>query len=323
MATPPGGDRYGLVVGATVRSEADPRKIAELTAAPLNGAVSPDGRRIAYWEASPSGGEARVLRLFDIAAPAQERILVTLPATERADVSTGGGVVWSSDGSGLLIGVTSVAYASTPPPVGGERPVYTALRDVDVSSGAVREVARLMASLPLRPVAWDRTSRTAAAVGIGGGGYTGSYVFAHEGVAPTTTRMCCNIAPAIGAPDASRVLAVSFDPRALFIWPLAEPGRRTTMDAAVGERIERAIWRNAREIVVLIGGDAPAAQRLEVWSVDGARRVVLHGAKNLAGLRADGTAAIADGRVVDLDTGATWAIPGVTSLHYVATLLLR
>lgn len=322
--TPPGADRYGLVIGTAVRSEGDPRKIAELAASPSYGAVSPDGRRLAYWEAPPGAGEARVLRLFDIAAPAQERVLVMLPATERADVSTGGGVVWSNDGSSLLIGVRSVAYAFTPPPVGGERPLYAALREVDVASGAVGEVARLTASLPLRPVAWDRTSRTAAAVGIGGGGYTGSYVVAREGVAPTTTPMCCNILPAVGAPDASRVLAISFDPRALFIWPLADPGRRTTMDAAAGERIDRAIWRNSRDIVVLIGGDAPAAQRIEVWSLDGARRVVLRDVRDLAAVRPDGSAAIVSGQVVDLDSGARWSIPGLTGpQHHVATLLLR
>lgn len=319
VLTPPGADRYGLVIGATVRSEGDPRKIAELAAVPFNGAVSPDGRRLAYWEASPGGAEARVLRLFDIATPAQERILVTLPTTETA-----GGVAWSSDGSGLLIGVSSVAYVSTDVPVGAARPVYTALRDVDVASAAVREVARLMEALPLRPVAWERRSRVAAAVGIGDGGYTGSYVVAREGAQPTTTPMCCNIFPAFGAPDASRALAVSFEPKALFIWPLADPDQRTTMDVAAGERIDRAIWRNAREVVVLIGGDAPGTMRLEVWSLDGRRRVVLMGAQDLSAVRADGTAAIVSGDLVDLDTGARWPIPGVTGpSHIVATLLLR
>jgi hypothetical protein len=208
--------------------------------------------------------------------------------------------------------------------VGAERPFYTALRDVDIASGAVREVARLMASLPLRPVAWERRSHLAAAVGIGEAGYTGSYVLAREGVLPTPTPMCCNIAPALGAPDASRALAVSLEPRALFIWPIADPDQRTTMDAASGERVDRAIWRNAREIVVLTGGDAPGAMRLEVWSLDGRRRVVLVGARDLLGIRADGTAAIVDGEVIDLDTGVRWPIPGFTGPgRIVATLLLR
>ena len=324
VLTPPGADRYGLVIGASVRSEGDPRRVAELAAVPSSGAVSPDGKRLAYWEALPGGGEARVLRLFDIATPAQERILATLPASETADVSTGGGVTWSSDGSGLLIGVRSVAYVSTAVPVGAERPVYSALRDVDVASGAVHEVARLLASLPLRPVAWDRRSRVGAAVGIGDGGYTGTYVVARDGAQPTTTPMCCNIAPALGAPDATRALAVSSEPKALFIWPLADPDQRTTMGAAAGERIDRAIWRNAHEIVVLIGGDAPSSSRLEVWSLDGPRRVVLMGARELAAIRADGSAAIVSGEVVDLDTGARWPIPGLAGQgRVVATLLLR
>jgi len=324
VSTPRDADRYGLVIGTTVRSEGDPRQIAELAATPFNGAVSPDGRRLAYWEASQGGGRARVLRLFDTAALAQERILLTLPATETANVSTGGGVVWSSDGSGLLIGVSSIEPVSSAVPVGADRPVYTALRDVDIASGAVREVARLMASLPLRPVAWERRSHVAAAVGIGDGGYTGSYVLAREGVTPTAMPMCCNIAPALGAPDASRALAVSLEPRALFIWPIADPDQRTTMDAASGERVDRAIWRNAREIVVLTGGDAPGAMRLEVWSLDGRRRVVLLGARDLSGIRADGTAAIVDGEVIDLGAGVRSPIPGLTGQsRIVATLLLR
>jgi hypothetical protein len=96
------------------------------------------------------------------------------------------------------------------------------------------------------------------------------------------------------------------------------------MDAASGERVDRAIWRNAREIVVLTGGDAPGAMRLEVWSLDGRRRVVLLGARDLSGIRADGTAAIVDREAIDLDTGVRSPIPGVTGpSRIVATLLLR
>ncbi len=84
------------------------------------------------------------------------------------------------------------------------------------------------------------------------------------------------------------------------------------MDAASGERVDRAIWRNAREIVVLTGGDAPGAMRLEVWSLDGRRRFVLLGAQDLSGIGTDGTAAVVDGEVIDLDTGARWPIPGVS-----------
>lgn len=318
----PGADRYGLVLGRTVRSEGDPRKVAELAGDAACGAVSPEGSRLAYWDVLCGGGEARVLRLFDLGATVPDRILLTLPETETAAVSTGGGVVWSSDGASVLIGVTSREYDRNIP-VGAARALYAALREVNVGTGAVRELARVERSMPLRPVALESSSRTVAAVGIGGGGYTGSYVVAREGSAPTTTPMCCNIAPAIGAPDASRVLAVSLEPRALFIWPLSDPGRRTTIDAAAGERIDRALWRNAREVVVLVGGDASPAPRLEVWSIDGSRRVVLRGVRDLAGVRADGSAAIADGRIVDLESGRTWAIPGATPLGHVPTLVLR
>lgn len=326
-STPTVSDRYGLIVGSTVRSEADPRKLGDLATeqASFNGAVSSDGRRFAYWETAPGAGEARVLRLLDGSAPAQARVVFALPETETATVSAGGGVAWSSDGTGLLIGVNSREYGVTAPPVGAERPRYAALRDVDVASGSVREIARSELSLPLRPVAWDRVRRIAAAVEIGHGGYIGSYVLVREGAAPIRTQLGTDIAPAIAAPDASRVLAVRFRPSALYVWSLAEPARRMTMEPALGESIEKAIWRNAREIVVLIASDEPAAHRLEVWPLEGPRRVVLRGAQSLSGVRPDGTAAIVSGQVVDLETAAVSPIPGMTGVQHahVASFLLR
>jgi hypothetical protein len=89
------------------------------------------------------------------------------------------------------------------------------------------------------------------------------------------------------------------------------------LEAAPDEHVETALWRNSREIVVLIAGDSPSAHRLEVWNIDGGRRVVLGGAQDLAGVRPDGTAAILSGQVVDLETGAASPIPGSLGSHSV------
>jgi len=311
-----------LIVGTSVRSEVDPQELGVLKAGPFNGAVSPDGRRVAYWETASGGGEARSLWLLEASAPSQTRLVLTLPESETATVSTGGGVVWSSDATAVLIGVNSREFMPAPPVDGPAR--YATLRTVDLASGAVREVARVEPGLPLRPVAFDRRNGVATAVEIGGGGYAASYVVARDGAELTRTRLETDIAPAVATPDATGVLAVRYRPTAVVVvWPLADPERRTPMDVTAGERVARALWRNAHEIVVLIDGDAPTAHRLEVWPLQGPRRVVLHDARELSAVRPDGTAAIVDGQVVDLVTGATWPIPGLSGGRVNASFVLR
>ena len=293
-----------------------------LKAGAVNGAVSPDGRRIAYWETTSGGGEVGSLWTLDASAPSQSRLVLTLSDSETASVSTGGGVVWSSDGLALLVGVNSREYMPVPPVHGPAR--YATLRTVDIASGAVREVARLEPGLPLRPVAFDHRNRVATAVEIGGGGYVASYVVVRDGAALTRTHLETDIAPAVATPDGTGVLAVRFRPTAVvLVWPVAEPERRTPLEVAAGERVARALWRNSNEIVVLIDGDAPAAHRLEVWPLQGPRRVVLRDARDLSAVRADGTAAIVDGQLVDLVTGATSPIPGLTGKRVDASIVLR
>lgn len=333
----PGSERYGLILGASrrvagfpaagVRSEADPRKLGDLATELFNGAVSPDGRRVAYWE-TPRVGAARVLRLLDGSAPAQPRILLTLPDTEAASGSTAGGVAWSSDGTGLLVAVNGRDDVSRPAPEGPpvHAVAYAALRQVDLASGSVREIVRREPGLPLRPVAWDRARGMAAAVEIGPGGYATSYILVRDGAAPIRTALDLMEILALSvraAPDASRVFVVSWRPaHAVHVWPLAEPERRATMDLAAGERVATAMWRNAREIVVSLEGDVPGADRLEVWPLEGPRRVLLRGRHELNAVRPDGSAAIVSGQAVDLVTGATWPIPWLTK-RVDASFLLR
>lgn len=307
-------DRYGLIVGSQIRSESDPQPIATVDLSAGSAAVSPDGRRVAYWQVLPGGGQARVLWVFDGATVSRPRMLLTLPTTETAAVSTGGGVVWSNDGAALLIGVNSVGF-ETGLPVDAGRFDYAALREVDVRSGSVREIARIAKSLPLRPVAFDGTRRVAGAVEIGGGGFTAGYVVARDDGTVTRTAIGTDIAPALGSADATQVLALRVRPAGVLVWSLGAPDARMVLDSAPDEHVETALWRNAREIVVLISGDAPAAHRLEVWTVGGGRRVVLPLADDLAAVRPDGTAAILDGRVVDLDSGAAAAVPGSLGAH--------
>ncbi len=96
---------------------------------------------------------------------------------------------------------------------------------------------------------------------------------------------------------------------ALYVWPLAKPERRSTMNPATGERVATAMWRNAREMVVSVETDAPGADRLR--PPEEPRRVLLRARQGLNAVRPDGATAIVSGQVVDLVTGPTWPIRGL------------
>ncbi len=330
-AAAPLSDRYGVLVDVKsgyVRSETDPRTLATLSAGDdpaFHGAVSPDGRALAYWETSPTAG-ARVLWLLE-RIPGRPRALLTLPETEVAATSTGGGVAWSSDGTGLLIAVNSRDYV--PSPVVDAPPLYTTLRQVDVSTGSVREIARKEPGHPFFPIAWDRPRGISAAVQWGPGGFTMGYFTVRDGAAPVGAALPATSLPIAlqAARDASRVLMRTFfadGPRAVYVWPLADPAQRMALEPVGNERVVAAMWRNEREIVVSLSATADArdADRLEVWPLEGPRRVVLRGQHRLDAVRPDGTAAITSVGVVDLTTGATARIAAMSG-RVVASLLLR
>jgi hypothetical protein len=103
-----------------------------------------------------------------------------------------------------------------------------------------------------------------------------------------------------------------FDPRAVYVWPLTEPAKIATLAAAGDERVVAAMWRDAREMVVSVaevGAPRDVADRLEIWSLDGVRRVVLRARHRLDAVRPDGTAALTSAGIVDLTSGATAQIP--------------
>jgi hypothetical protein len=133
-------------VGLKVRRESDPTPLYTLHTGTTYGVkVSPEGRRIAYW----SGQELRVIDLSPTARP-----LTLLKLTSKESSFQ---VVWSSDGTGLLIGVHG-AGGSFANPVPG----YTAIRVVDAAGGGLRQIVRI-ANADVEPLGWDRTAHLIAA----------------------------------------------------------------------------------------------------------------------------------------------------------------
>lgn len=324
----PVSDRYGLIVDTTpprVRSEADAGYLGALSGEDWRAAVSPDGRQIAWWEAYRSG-VARILWVSDASGGAARKLL-TLPDSEVAAISTFGGVTWSTDGTGLLIAVNSRDYVPSAVPDAAH--LYVTLRQVDVAAGSVREVFRVAPGHPFFPLAWDRGRGVSIASRWGPGGFTFGYTTVRDdgstgGVAFPTSTMPSLIRT---SPTAERVLMRTLfdEARTVHVWRVAD-ARYVPLEAATGERVVGALWRTDTEIVVSLStsGHREEGDRLEVWSVDGQRRVVLSARHRLDAVRPDGSAAITSAGIVDLATGAVAQMPDMGSgLRVVASVLLR
>lgn len=313
-STGPLSSRYGVVVpghSPYMRSETDGAHLGDLPGDLDLAAVSPNGRMVAYWQFGAGGG-ARVLTVVDVAAPSRPRTLLDLPVSEVAATST---VIWSSDGQGLLVAVNSTDYVKQPVPDAPN--LYAALREVDLTSGSVREIVRKEPGFPFYPIAWDRPRGIVAATQWGPGGFTAGYSVYRDGGPPQATGIPFTTLPRaiVASPDASRVLAFGFfapDGHELHVSSLADPAQRTTLTAVGSARIVAAMWQSPREIVVSLtrSPDSNDADRLEVWALDGSRRVVIDAKHRLDAVRPDGTAAITSLGVVDLATGALAEIPG-------------
>jgi len=139
---------YGfLVAGSTgyvVRSESSEAPLGTIDLA--GGAVSPDGRLFAGWTRTTPAD----LRIVDVNKTSQFSKVLTLPAGER-----GGGIAWSTDGTGLVYVAESIAVANS-----GLVPATSALRLIALTTsgtadGAPREVGRFD-SIVVRPGSWDR-----------------------------------------------------------------------------------------------------------------------------------------------------------------------
>lgn len=274
-------DRFGFLIsdsilglrGTAVRRESDPRPVFVVGESSGTGiAVSPDGRRLAYWTATAGSpdGPPQELRVLDVAPDARPRTLLTLATPKVGNKESGGHVVWSSDGSGLVIGVDS--FAANTVPDGG--PEYAALRLLEAAGGQPREIVRLPGRT-LVPLAWDRQARLIAAYEPSGGGVHGYDIIEEDGTLKRT-----QTEPGQSAlygfyeasHDAQQALGLGHDSptsSVLRVWPLASFARAVELRAAGSERILAARWRpGTAEIGVLFG------DRLELWDASGARRPV-------------------------------------------------
>ncbi len=144
---------YGKGSAPVVRREGELSVVAELAPSFFNGftgAISPDGRLSAYF-AQPQN-KPWTLYLLDGARPNEQRELLTIP-----DDIPGGRPVWSPDGKGVAFVVLNKEANQ------GVKPLYSAIRTIDLASGAVTERARIEGGSHYEFVGWDRARSTLAA----------------------------------------------------------------------------------------------------------------------------------------------------------------
>jgi hypothetical protein len=215
-----------------------------------------------------------------------------------------------------LIAVNSVELASRSG-LPDAPPLYSTLRQLDMADGSVHEIVRNEGRATwFSPLAWDRARGISTAAVVGPGGFAAGYIILHEGALPDEGRLPSQTLTLPGyvrsAPDASAVLMRGFpEHRELYVWPLAQPAQVRTLTAAADEYVTAAMWRNSREIVVSLSqtSSSDTGDRLEIWAIDGSRRVLLTAPHRLAAVRPDGTAAITDKGAVDLESGTIEDIP--------------
>ena len=314
----PGADRFAVIVqkGCAppgtppfVRREDRNEVIAPLGngyLCQLNGAVSPDGRRLAYWHFESSGSSE--IALYESGA---SKTLVRLGEEFLENA------VWSTDGTGLL-------FVAKKGGVQGVAPEYAALRTLDVATGVIQELTRVSGRY-LTALAWDRPRRVTAAAETPASGGPGAYLVITEAKAVTRNELPANTVLMSASTDATYVMALSQKDFAIRYWPLASFNDQKTLNAAPGFGAGVAAWRPGTPELAVVVSSGPGAQSLELWSLDGSRRRLTDYTGQGGGLffRPDGSALFfGGGAAVDVATGRVAQFP-LTQGERIAASLLR
>jgi hypothetical protein len=296
-----GGGGFALVSesGATVHQSAcgAPGRPCDQTKI----AVSPDGKRVAYWIAAQNAPWE--LRVFDVASPTSARTVATLPAS-----FLGLGLRWSTDSQGVLFAAETEGYGGIRG--GAGRATLSAL---DLTSAQ----ATASEAMPTRtdgsfyvPVAWDRAKKLFAAVLTGEGGFASEFAVADAAgfrvmkVQGGTSTIAGQIE---ASDDATRVLGIDIGANVVRIWPIADATKSFDVGPGPGARISAAHWMPSSNNVAWSVGE-----RLDVFipQTESSRTVYSSsGGVQLVALRPDGTGAVVSSTggvlIVDMQSGAT------------------
>jgi hypothetical protein len=256
-------------------------------------AVSPDGRRVAFWRAGQ--GSRWELATFEAATPANVRGVATLP--EGFEGQT---VLWATDSRGLLFSAQTEGYGGIR---GGPGKATISGLDATTPAPAVDVLPARTDGFFYVPVAWDRAKDIVAAVTTGEGGFVGEYVV-NVGGRTTATRAEAGQFGAfrvLASPDGARVLTSDGSTNTLQVWPVADFGARFKANPGTNvPRITGALWRTSSEIAWSYG------DRLDVFILqsEGTKMVYTAPGVRLVALRPDGSAAlVASGGQLNVSAG--------------------
>jgi hypothetical protein len=119
--------------------------------------------------------------------------------------------------------------------------------------------------------------------------------------------------------DASRALAIRSG-RSVQTWPLADYGRRSSLDVAAGDQlVTTALWRNPLEVVVGIG------PRIELWPLSGQRRVIKTYPQDadVTSMRSDGSVVFLGSEALEIESGRSAPLPEAGTGIVLASVTLR
>ena len=288
-ATPAFDDHFGFLIGNAVRVESDPQPLFTLGIPNYSGGlVSPDGSRLAYWD-------KKELRVIDIAPGTQPQTVLAITGKGESALY----FAWSTDGSGLIVGVNGGGGGQADAPPG-----YTALRVVDAWGGSpVREIVRVR-NANVIPLIWDRYARFVEGY-IPTGSSTGIYYVTKEDATRTSTIAWPGVNGVQASQDGQWVLGRGDTNGVLHVSQRAGVTTQGTFLDTGGEPILDAAWRpGTHEVDVLL------AERLELREVFGGPRTIPlpphANGKSLLVFRADGKTAFAVGAdviAVDIASG--------------------
>ena len=245
-------------------------------------AVSPDGRRLAYWRTTPNVGPTD-LRVLDIADPRSDRSVLALSGR-----TLGGPMVWAAGYPGLFVVTESVERA-------GHCPVSSTLLTVDltVTPAATRSASGRPSACVHLPLAWSPFNAVAAVIGMGPGGYATEYLTWDPRSTTVTSAEVPRLllAGSVQASTDGLVIAGLEDSLTVVrVWPTDDITKtaRSTQPARIGPLL---LWRPAftahYEIVWSTG------QRVEIFSrPPGTASPVVTTAARAVAIRPDGSAVL-------------------------------
>lgn len=268
---PTPSDAFGLLVASTgneieARSEVSGTVLRTFEARTY--AISPDGRKVAYWRTGPDDALPHDLHVLDLVTRV-DRVVVSL-ATERA--GSAGWMVWSADSSTLAFAAHS-ADSAFEGRLAPHLPSSSVVRILELGTGKSRAVIRTNAGW-LMPVAWNATAGQLVAVVRGTSDHVSQYLVRDlaESEPRTYALPLAVAATSLRSDDGGRrIVGVARSSCPIgtcgtaWVWPAADPAaaiRVTASDVSAAS----AVFRPHSDEVYAIVRDDAGASVIQRWS---------------------------------------------------------